>query len=70
VTSSGGNIFLHWPGISNPNRAASEEAEESASRVFDPFDTYTSHENGDMPYFYLGDFGHTAAPAKLRNAYR
>jgi hypothetical protein len=66
----GGNIFLHWPEISNLNTAASEEAEESASKVFDSFDTYNSHEDGNMPDFYLGDFGHAAAPAKLRNAYR
>ena len=40
------------------------------SKVIDPFDTYASHENGDMPDFYLGDFGHDAVPTKLRNPYR
>lgn len=65
----GGNIFLDWKNDSSPDIAALAVAEGTVE-PFDLFATYPDQEDGRMPDFYLGDFGHTTVPLNPRKAYR
>ena len=54
-----GNIFLHFkPDLEcrSGERSSIDEAAE-----FDYYDTFPDHGNGNVPDFYLGDFGHAVS---------
>jgi hypothetical protein len=53
------NIFVHWPEASKPEDASSPPDELARGTAADLryYVTYPEQEIGDMPDFYLGDFG-------------
>jgi serine/threonine protein kinase len=66
------NIFVHWSETSKPNVEASTGDAVNTDRAaeLDYYVTVPDQESGDLPDFYLGDFGHAKSTYRTSDVRR